>query len=938
MHVSRVYVKHTRDVYAVAFQAHALPEPIHPLGEGSARRKFPVLGPPRKFFHFLKPRNSLKPLKPPLTPPTKYSQLRIFKPQPKRKSVYMAYPPTFVPSQDYSDFETAHPNSPKPGASLDTDFNNAALSINQLRSFSQIIQNADGTLKSGIVGLDQIQLGLTPEEIIGAALLAAVTEQTEIATEKAAEAFDSEESAASSASSASASAASASTSAATALEAASLDGVFVTLDPYNADPTGVNDSAAAFQQAHDDLLDAMLAANSNIPSGVVLIPTGRYKLNSGITQYPGIKFRSKGGPVYIDMSRIADGVTGWRVDGSLWTDTPSSTSPGMAAALRGPFLDGAEGGIYVNGKSTDATSVGLDVGNSSSMPDYGGFRHCSARNVHFENFGTCLKLRSLDTYLLSFYDCYFSKFRVAGLTTDGTVAQQNSGENIRFVNTHFAQGSTADAVAILLQTPGMNMTFDGCSFDFCKAATLRIKAGVQTPSFQYMTFNDCWFEASNDVALVESQLISNPTHLRVTINDGKWVARRNSTATPDYDGPVDAAFKGRFTLQVNGLQIGGFDDPAMNADDGNWMCDSLVSVDGFTFSFAGWRQMPARSQVINRNYNFNEGTTGATGRNIPGWYVGNTAAISAELSNTEVFDGSANSVKFTASNATNFYVMYSDPYPVPTGKTVYANPVAYGGTSTGLMRIQCQHQLLRPKNRSSRTVASLQRISTSSAVAVVFLTAPHRLVAGDIVTFEGANQSEYNISALVRAKTDTTKVPPTIVSITRSGSDVTVTTATDHGLVQYDTIQIAGATEMDYNGYKIVNGIPTSKTFTFKIATTPSTPATGTPSYTMVEGFWYVVEGNPAILATGTISYTPWQFEVVSTTSATGSDFKDLYENTDDPDYDAGNRTMWAKEKQMPATTNRTAGCTHGRLIVTTSNLANGDVIYLGAVPIVIGN
>lgn len=68
----------------------------------------------------------------------------------------MAYPAQYTPTEDFSDYESAHPNSPKPGAALDTEFTNIATSIGQLRTFAQAIQNADATLKNGIVGRDQL--------------------------------------------------------------------------------------------------------------------------------------------------------------------------------------------------------------------------------------------------------------------------------------------------------------------------------------------------------------------------------------------------------------------------------------------------------------------------------------------------------------------------------------------------------------------------------------------------------------------------------------------------------------------------------------------------------------------------------------------------------------------------------------------------------------
>ncbi len=72
---------------------------------------------------------------------------------------------------------------------------------------------------------------------------------------------------------------------------------------------------------------------------------------------------------------------------------------------------------------------------------------------------------------------------------------------------------------------------------------------------------------------------------------------------------------------------------------------------------------------------------------------------------------------------------------------------------------------------------------------------------------------------------------PTSISvsgITRSGSTVTVTTASDHGYTVDDWVTIAGANETDYNGEQRVYSVPSTTTFTFITTATPTTPATGT--------------------------------------------------------------------------------------------------------------
>ena len=66
-----------------------------------------------------------------------------------------------------------------------------------------------------------------------------------------------------------------------------------------------------------------------------------------------------------------------------------------------------------------------------------------------------------------------------------------------------------------------------------------------------------------------------------------------------------------------------------------------------------------------------------------------------------------------------------------------------------------------------------------------------------------------------------------VSSITRSGTTATVTTATAHGFTTGQKVVISGATQADYNGAFTVT-VTSSTVFTYTVANSPTTPATGT--------------------------------------------------------------------------------------------------------------
>jgi uncharacterized phage protein gp47/JayE len=72
-----------------------------------------------------------------------------------------------------------------------------------------------------------------------------------------------------------------------------------------------------------------------------------------------------------------------------------------------------------------------------------------------------------------------------------------------------------------------------------------------------------------------------------------------------------------------------------------------------------------------------------------------------------------------------------------------------------------------------------------------------------------------------------TTISISVTSLTRSGSTVTATTASDHQIASGQDVTIAGAVETDYNGTFEVT-VTGTDTFTYTITGTPTTPATGT--------------------------------------------------------------------------------------------------------------
>jgi len=146
-------------------------------------------------------------------------------------------------------------------------------------------------------------------------------------------------------------------------------------------------------------------------------------------------------------------------------------------------------------------------------------------------------------------------------------------------------------------------------------------------------------------------------------------------------------------------------------------------------------------------------------------------------------------------------------------------------------------------------------ITRSGSTATVTTTVDHGLAVNDLVHISGALS------------------PLTLESLTRVDDIVTGVTFENHDLTEgfQKVIEIEGADQLEYNGAFDLLSVPNRKTFTYQIATTPVTPATGTiivfdgkdrgyngvfvvVSVPTTTTFTYILVGTPISPAHGLIS------------------------------------------------------------------------------------
>lgn len=169
-------------------------------------------------------------------------------------------------------------------------------------------------------------------------------------------------------------------------------------------------------------------------------------------------------------------------------------------------------------------------------------------------------------------------------------------------------------------------------------------------------------------------------------------------------------------------------------------------------------------------------------------------------------------------------------------------------------------------------VLGISSLTTAGSVATATTSTPHGYSIGQSVTISGATQNAYNGTKVI------TSVPLTTTSvtgITRSGSIATATTATPHNYSTGDVVTISGASPAGYNGTFVITVFSNPNEFTYSVASTLTTPATGTITSSIPDAtgttFDFAIASGTASPATGTITVSSGEVTALNiVTSGTG--------------------------------------------------------------------
>ena len=178
-------------------------------------------------------------------------------------------------------------------------------------------------------------------------------------------------------------------------------------------------------------------------------------------------------------------------------------------------------------------------------------------------------------------------------------------------------------------------------------------------------------------------------------------------------------------------------------------------------------------------------------------------------------------------------------FPTPSDLTLRKGYSKHSTGITGTVHSLMNYAGLTEQKLFAAAGTSIYNVTSSPATAVHTITNDkfqHVMMStagGDfLVMCNGADPvTLYNGTHWIKVATTTTA--QTISTITHVGTTATLTTAAAHGLITGNQVTITGATESNYNGTYVIT-VTGSTTFTYVMASAPTSDATVVGSYTIL--------------------------------------------------------------------------------------------------------
>jgi hypothetical protein len=353
-----------------------------------------------------------------------------------------------------------------------------------------------------------------------------------------------------------------------------VNGAPVNVLDFGADPTGVADSTAAFQNAHD------YCVSTGQYFGVV-IPAGEYLQTARINWSPFVQVRTNG---YVVMNITMASGFAWNIS-QQWGPKTGITGAGEQA-YRILFVGGIE---FKNSNATNTATCFL-IGSDSTNPSILATSMVCLEGLSTFNFQGAVEIAD-HAYIITFKECHFigSYDPVRAPSCNGLYSRArdltDSG-SVNFVNCTFALLGNA------CNTPYTNgrlyVYFELCEFGQC-ARIIGLTPSRPTAG-EIFSMTDCYFESTFDFGTPACYINNNELHINnCFLYAGPYTY---------YDNPMFANATESGLITVNGFNLAMVNAPAVFISGD---ATSTIQASGFNYRLGTSQPVAVVTSIGNLN-------------------------------------------------------------------------------------------------------------------------------------------------------------------------------------------------------------------------------------------------------------------------------------------------------------------------------------------------
>ena len=395
---------------------------------------------------------------------------------------------------------------------------------------------------------------------------------------------------------------------------------------------------------------------------VIDFPGGRYPVKSQVIISAFVKLKSSG--MVIFETYVAND-SAFRFTPSTGDYSSNSTVIFKQQWFRGPFIDGTAGGFTFHNKLDKFTSssTAIELGPRSDLGALLPFSRYSACHFNVENYAVGIKFNRFRNYIASFFNVHLELNTILVYFGDPGTVVTDSGENISFVDSIFANAQTG----FHWEVDGFDLNLSNCSADYI-GTVFRCKQ-----TYKHITMNGGHIEgiggeiAHDGIGGILLEEATGPADAGITMP--VYINGVSMLVNPGH--MFRGSSKVRLTLDVEYRKKAGVTVAVADVQ----LCDNTIVMARRNINMQQKACIPSLSINSSRNPTFSldaDGFNALTASPV-GYLKDHSAIASATIDAANgIFGGK--SVRLVGGATGSFYGLTSvDKYPIHPGQSVIAN-------------------------------------------------------------------------------------------------------------------------------------------------------------------------------------------------------------------------------------------------------------------------